>query len=387
MNSLPKFVQSAVPGPSVQFRRKSYGKQGVRHFLRDVLAMANADIDGARHIITGAEVNENGRKKAYGVGNDDFSGDPDYQALVTEFIEPPIRIKYQPVNVGGKRIGAYVIADCQDRPYMMRIDQSEKLRRGDAYIRMRDIPVKMGRRQLQDMFEKKFRDSVSADRVEIGFPGDIIHKDLKIATTDLSGMPSSVAAAKLNQLIDAQSQTHNSGATTVMARLTHARLFGSDDPYQVRTPDELVEEVAQMELKHRDEDNYFLFAENAKKLQLVVFNQGDDVIEDASLSLVMPAHDAFHVARILPMKLINGEFHHRSAAEQADYPAVNVKDERVHISSTLDDVPPHAPVKVFEMPMRICVGAALKGRRIGIRYSLFGSNLRKPARGTLRLLF
>jgi len=63
------------------------------------------------------------------------------------------------------------------------------------------------------------------------------------------------------------------------------------------------------------------------------------------------------------------------------------RDERVHISSTLGDVPPHAPVKVFEIPMRICVGVALKGRRIGIRYSLFGSNLRKPARGTLRLLF
>ena len=134
MNNLLKFVQSATPGQSVQFRRKAYGKEGVRQFLRDVLAMANADVDGARYIITGAEVDENGRKKAHGVSKGDFSGDPSYQSLVTEFIEPPIRIKYQPVTVGGKRVGAYVIADCQDKPYMMRIDFSEKLRRGDAYM-------------------------------------------------------------------------------------------------------------------------------------------------------------------------------------------------------------------------------------------------------------
>jgi hypothetical protein len=387
MNNLLKFVQSATPGQSVQFRRKAYGKEGVRQFLRDVLAMANADIDGARYIITGAEVDENGRKKAHGVSKRDFSGDPSYESLVTEFIEPPIRIRYRPVTISGKNVGAYVIADCQDKPYMMRIDQSEKLRRGDAYIRLRDMPVKMGRRQLQDMFEKKFRDSVSADRIEIGFPGDIIHKDLKIATVDLSGMPSAAAAAKLNQLLEAQAQTHNTGSTTVMARLTHARLFGSDDPYQVRTPDELIKEVAQIERKHRDEDDYFLFEKNVKKLQLVVFNQGDDIIEDASLSLVLPTHEAFHVARNLPKKLIKGEYHNRSAAELADYPAVNIKDELVHVSNTLGDVPPHAPVKVFEIPMRICAGYALKGRKIGIRYSLFGSNLRKPARGQLRLIF
>jgi hypothetical protein len=89
----------------------------------------------------------------------------------------------------------------------------------------------------------------------------------------------------------------------------------------------------------------------------------------------------------LPKKLVNGEYQNRGSAELANYPAVNIKDELVHVSNTLGDVPPHAPVKVFEIPMRICAGAALEGRKNGIRYSLFGSNLRKPARGQLRLLF
>ena len=54
---------------------------------------------------------------------------------------------------------------------------------------------------------------------------------------------------------------------------------------------------------------------------------------------------------------------------------------------TLGEVSTDAPVQVFETPLRICVGDELKGRKLGIRYSVFGSNLRKPSQGKLRLLF
>lgn len=270
---------------------------------------------------------------------------------------------------------------------MMRMDQSEKLRRGDAYVRRQDTSMKMGRRQLQQLFEKKFRDSVSGDHIEIGFPGEIIHKDFRIPTTDLSSLPSALASAKINQLLDVQSQRGNSGSTTVIARLTHARLFGSDDPYKVRTPTELMDEMQQIERKHQVEDQYFLFEKHGNPLQLVVYNQGEEKIEDASLTLVLPRHKAFHIADRLPRKMINGELAERSSKESGDYPAVNIKDDLIHISATLGDIPPHAPVKAYPIPVRVCVDSTLQGRKVGIRYSLYGSNLRTPAKGKLRLLF
>ena len=387
MNRILKIVQSAVPDAQVQLRPTAYASAGIRHFLRDVLAMANASVDGRRYIITGVEIDDMGKKTVNGVSRDDFSGNPPYASLVSDFIEPPIRITYQRVSLGGKDIGVYEIGNCQDRPYMMRMDQSEKLRRGDAYIRREDTCTKMGRRQLQQLFERKFRDSVSGERIEVGFPGEIIHKDFRIPTADLSKLPSSLAGAKLNQLIDVQSQTRNTGSTTVIARLTHARLFGSDDPYKVRTPDELMEEMRQIEQKHLIEDEYFLFEKHGKPLQLVVFNQGDEAIEDASLTLVLPTHAAFHVAERLPKKFVNGEYVVRGSAEMADYPAVSIKDDLVHITATLNEVPPHTPVNVFSTPVRVCVGSELSGRRVGIRYSLHGRNLRSAAKGKLRLLF
>jgi hypothetical protein len=387
MNRLARIARSATPSTAVHFRKRAYGRNGVEAFLRDILAMANASVEGARYIITGMDFDKKGRKRMYAVDSDDFSGKPAYQSLANEHIEPPIRIRYQPVTVEGERVGVFEIGDCQDRPYMMRVDHSETLRRGDAYARVNDSTIKMGRRQLQSLFEIKFRDSVSAANIEIGFPGDIIHKDQKLETFSISNLPSAVASSKLHELIEAQSRVHASTSNTAVARLTHARLFGTDSPYEDRSTEDIMTEMRQIERRYRDHDDYFLFEEHTTRLQLVVYNQSEEPIRDASLTLVMPNHNAFHVATRLPKIPRDDRFIDRTPAEQAEYPAVSLRDDSINISIKLGDIEPGEPNEVFSEPLRVCVGAELKGRRLGIQYSLFAHNLRSAAKGKLRLLF
>jgi hypothetical protein len=50
-------------------------------------------------------------------------------------------------------------------------------------------------------------------------------------------------------------------------------------------------------------------------------------------------------------------------------------------------VPPDSPKLAFTIPLRICVGTDLAGRKFGINYALDGRNFRRPATGKLRLLF
>lgn len=387
MNRLARIIRSATPSTAVQFRKRAYGKSGVELFLRDVIAMANASVEGSRYIVTGVEFDSKDRKRMYGVDNEDFSGKPAYQSLANDHIEPPIRIRYQPVTVEGERVGIFEIGDCQDRPYMMRIDHSESLRRGDAYARVKNSAVKMGRRQLQSLFEKKFQDSVSAANIELGFPGDIIHKDMKIATHSFESLPSVVASARLNELIEAKTRVQASASNTMVARLTHARLFGSDSPYEDRSTDEILAEMRQIERRYVNHDDHFLFEENMTPMQLVLLNQGAEELRDASLTLVMPNHDAFHVATRLPRIPRDGCFVDRTPSEQAGYPAVSLRDDSIHVSAKLGDIAPGEPIEAFDLALRVCVGDALKGRRLGIQYSLFAQNLRTPAKGKLRLLF
>ena len=387
MNRLTKIAQAATPGTAVQLRANAYGSSGIRSFLRDVLAMANASVEGPRYIIVGADCDNAGRKSFNAVDADDFSGKPSYQALANEYIEPPLRIRYQPVSVDGKKIGVFEIGDCQDRPYMMRIDYSETLRRGDAYIRANDSAMKMGRRQLGNLFARKFRDSVSAGDIEIGFPGEIIHKDETIRTCNLANLPSAEASKKLGQLIDIRKNSKSSGSTTVMARLTHARLFGADDPYVDRSPDELMQEMRDLRIKYRNHDDQFLYEEHAETMQLVIYNQGQEPILDASLSLLMPNHNAFYVADKLPKLLRDDQFVNRTPDEMSAYPSVTLKDDAIQITTKIGDIAVGEPINAFNIPLRLCVGEDLLGKRFGIRYTLHGQNLRDPAKGKLRLLF
>jgi hypothetical protein len=385
MNSLARILRSATPSTAIQFRKNAYGQHGVQSFLRDILALANASVDGNRYIVTGVEFDAAGRKRLAGVGRDDFAGKPAYQSLASEHIEPPLRIRYQPVSVDGKRVGVFTIGDSQDRPYMMRVDYSETLRRGDAYARVNKAAVKLGRRQLQALFEEKFRDSVSAATIEIGFPGEIIHKDRDFPTCDLAGLPSAIAGAKLRELMAARKTAFASVSNTIVARLTHARLFGSDSPYEERSTEDIRAEMKQLEQRYREQDDHFLFAQRGDKLQLVIFNQGDEPIQDASLVLVMPNHSALHVARALPKLKRDNGFVERAAVEQAAYPAVTMHDDSIHVTVKLGDIPSGEPVEAFESALRICIGHELRGRRIGIQYSLFAKNLRSAAKGKLRL--
>jgi len=387
LNRLASIVRSATPGTGVKFRQTAYGNNGIHHFLRDVIAMANVAVDGARYIVIGVEFDSKGRRRMKSVASKDFSGKPSYQSLVRDYVEPSVRLNYQAVTIDDKRLGVFEIDDCREPPYMMRVDHSVKLRRGDAYVWRNGSSLKLGRREIQYFFEKNFRDSAAAQSVEIGFPGEIIHKNLKASTTDLDHLPSAVKRSKIKKLLETHANSKNTGATTGMLRLMHARLFGSDDLYETWTPTKLMDEMAQIETRYRDDDLHFLFEANTEKLQFVILNHGDDPIRDVSFSIVMPNHGALYVADQLPKIHRYGKYVDRGDAERAAYPTVNVKDGAIHVTNKLEKIPTGSPVNVYDVPLRICVGSDLKGRKLGIHYSLCGRNLRKPAKGKLRLLF
>ncbi len=386
MNCHAKIAAAASPSTAIQFRESAYGTAGIREFLRDVIAMANANLEGPRHIVVGMHAAKNGKRQVSEIPAADFEGKPSYQGVVNEFIEPQVRIRYEPVTIDGQRVGIYEIGDCQDRPYMMRVDLCETLRRGDAYARVNDAAIKLGRRQLQAMFEQKFRDSISAADVEIGFPGEIIHKQAYLPSVSLEGLPSLVAARKIEQMIDIRRGMRSAGSTTMVARLTHARLFGTDRPYEHRSTETLSEEMLQVAADYRDQDERYLFDEHATRLQLIVSNQGGEAISDASLTIMMPNHPAFHVAKRLPKVLRNSGFVDRPPEDQARYPVVSMSEDAVKVTAKIGDIACQEHVEVFDAPLRVCVGEELAGRKIGVQYTLRAQNLRASARGKLRLI-
>lgn len=386
MSRLLDIVTKAEPGAGVQFRAHAYGKRGIRRFLIDVIAIANAPVDGNRYIVTGVAIGD-GQRQFQPVDPQDFSGQPAYESLAAEYVDPPLRLKYRPVRVNDQVVGVYEIGDCRDRPYMMRIDYSEKLRRGDAYVHAGDAPVKAGRRMLLQMFENRSPGGVTKDTIEVGFSGDVIQKKCRVPTVDLRRLPSRVERGKLSELIAARRKTRGSGATTTMARLVHTQLFGAETPFDDQTLTGLAERLDYVDSKFHAEDQWFLFETHAHKLQLAVFIQGQVALENASLTLRMPRHKALHVANGLPPDPENLPDADDGDAGLVDYPAVSVRQKEIYVASVLGDVAAGVPIDVFEVPLRICAGSELAGKRLNLRYRLFGSNLRQPVDGSLQLAF
>jgi hypothetical protein len=342
------------------------------------MALSNAEVDGPRYIIVGIEVESDGRRSFCPVPAGDFDGKPDYAALVRNHIEPELDIRYERAYVNGQAIGCFEITDCREQPYMMRIDYSETLRRGDAYMRVNNAAIKMGRQQLHSRFKAHFQNSVSANSIEIGFPGEVIHKDLYVNCRDLTSLPSALAAGKLEQLMQAQLDTK--GADSLVARMLHARLYGSDQRYVSRSPDDLLLEMGQIRARYAADDRKYLFGSNGTEIQAVVYNQSDEAILDASLVMLMPKNDELHVADRPPDAV------HR-LHDDSTYPIVDVLENAIRITQHIGDIPAGQPFAIFPTPVLVCAGPGLAGRKFGVRYSLTGQNLRSSPEGKLRLFF
>lgn len=387
MNNLKDILTADASAPGVIFRGAPYGESNCRAFLEDVLALANADAEGPRYIVIGAEEDSNGTRRYNSLSDDDLAKLCGYEALIGEYVEPPIKLQHTRAKIGDKVISVFEVGEGLDKPYLMRSDFSETLRRGDGWARVGGANLKLGRKQLQEFFERKLRDSVATDSVEIGFAGDFLRKELDITTTDFTRLPSVVATTKLKQLLKIQDASKNSGSTTILARLTHTRLFGTDDPYEDRNADDLRREIAEAQVRYKEADDYFLFEEHYSDLQLVVVNHGSEIIQEASLALILPNHNGCRIAEELPPRLNGSGFETRAAAERAEYPGVSRKPDSIHVSYAVGDLAPDMPQKVFRIPLRLCVDNILKDRRMGIQYALFGRNLREPVKGKLKLRF
>lgn len=371
----------------IMFREGAYAPRDHDELLRDVMALANAETQGQRVIIMGVEPRPDG-VRLYDVDDHARHDGTAYQAVIRDFIEPPVGVRYTPLDMDGKHLAALIINDCQDRPYMMRADHSVGLRRGDAWIRVDTENMRMGRRHLVSIFSRRFAEPSFKGHIEVGFPGDYIRKELEVDTADLSTLPSNDVRKRLQTLIDTKKRARMAADGTFIARLTHARLFGSDQAYVQHSVEDLEKELEQVQARFQAGDDYHRYVEKGFKLDVVVFNQGEETIEDASIALMGPRPDGFSIAGAVPPRPpAEGEkgFSAALPAEQAPYPSVGLFRGAYQVSENIGNLEPGKKVSVFKQPLLISADKSLVGQRITLYYKLFGRNLRTPLTGNLTL--
>ncbi len=385
MNTLEKIVREGKEGEQVLFRRGAYTRQSQEELLRDVVSLANANVEGERVIILGVEAGVHGAT-IFDIPREAIDGTHRYHGVIRDFIEPPLNMHARSLAVDGKHLVALILDDCQDKPYMMRADHSASLRRGDAWIRVKTENQRMGRRQLEAVFADRFAEALYTGKVEVGFDGNMLSQEMTVNTADAELLPSKDAKEKLTTLIEAKEQKGAiADENTFITRLTHARLFGADQPYQSHSVSELRKELDNLVERYRDHDDYFRFEQHGQKVNLALVNQSEQELKGASIALMVPRASKFLLARRAPVNPANELKARKVYDDESSYPTVSELEKAYQVTENLGNVAPGQSLLAFKEPLRLFADKSLAGQKVTLFYKLYGRNLRQPISGKLFL--
>ena len=105
MNNLKDILTADGSAPHIILRSTPYAAADTRAFLEDVLALANAAVEGPRYIVIGAANDEQGVRTYCSIDEDELETQFGYAALVSEYIEPSLRIRHVRARLKDKLLG------------------------------------------------------------------------------------------------------------------------------------------------------------------------------------------------------------------------------------------------------------------------------------------
>lgn len=389
---------------SLDFKAIQYEKSQYEEFIKDIMSMANADVENDRYIIIGVNHKPSGDREMLNIGKKDFIDSAIYQQIIRENIEPDIKLDYFPYENEGNLLGIFKISNCFDQPYMMKKD-FRKFKKGDSFIRKGTHVSRMMRRDYDAIFEKKIKKDKFDGKIQLNFSGYGSSHEIELTATSDIKLPSQRAAEKIKKIIKERKQvakmkTQETAFTGISAIFESQQRFAkslssitanpfSPIPYEQRTLEELQNNLKEVDQTYRDDDSYTLFELSSHKINISILNEGHTYIEDASIQLQIKKIEGLLVAEkvyVEPKNDINSLVDaHVPLYESMNYPEVNYTESSIVIYQTIGDVKHRLPINAFKVPIRIVFLDQLAGKVVEIKCKLFGKNLIEPLNKILRI--
>jgi len=380
---------------SLDFKAIQYKKGQHEDLIKDVMSMANADVENDRYIIIGVSHKSSGDREILNIKKGDFIDSAIYQQIIRENIEPEIKLDYSPYKYKSKLLGIFKISGCSDKPYTMKKDFG-KLKKGDSFIRKGTHEPRMTRRDLDIIIEKKIKKHKFDGKIQLSFSKYGSSQEIELMANSDKKLPSQRAAEKIKGIIKekqlAKVKTQNVDSTEISSIFElQKRLIEnpfrvanplSPIPYEQRTLEELQKNLKEVDQTYQDDDYYEFFELNSHKINISILNEGDKYIEDASIELQIKKIQGLFIADKVYEKL---KFVIVPSYESANYPEVDSTGTSIVIYQKIGDIKHHLPIDSFKVPIRIAFLNQLVGEIIEIKCKIFGKNLIEPLTETLKI--
>ncbi|RCW49976.1 helix-turn-helix domain-containing protein [Halanaerobium sp. ST460_2HS_T2] len=376
----------------LDFKAVQYYGNKHEALLKDVMSMANADVEGEKLIVVGVNHKANGERDIVGIEKEDFIDSSNYQQLIRKNIEPYIEISYEPHKYNGKNeedngklIGIIKIKKSDNKPYMMK-KKYEDLNQGDCFVRKGTQQDPMTRNDIDKIFENKTSNNFE-DNIKIGFINTDYSKKVKLPALEKEELPSDRAAKKIKKILEEKRNSEdilgNSGFGDFNKMMEGYRHTFSSAPYEVRSIEELEKNLENVKETYKDNDIYELF-NRSYSINFEIINEDSAYIEDVIFKLIIPKEEGlyiFHKFYEKPNNSLQSQITNLYYPNDSikNYPKINFKeDSKVIVEQDVGEIKHHRYSTIYKEAIRVWINSTLSGKTIELKGILYGKNLAEP---------
>jgi len=390
MKDLEDIIQFENENTILDFKAIQYQKNKFENLLKDIISMANSKTSEDKYIITGVNHKANGERDIIGI-NEDFVDEAIYQQLINENVEPEIEFKYYPYDLNSTKLGVFQIKNCSNPPYMLK-KEFGKLKKGDCFIRKGSHQTRVTRKDIDYFISQKISARNFTGSIDLKF-GDSDSKTLILKPVNNLNYPSDKAESKIKKIItEKEEKLKQSDALGIMLMNQEIPMIGGT-PYKNRSISTLKKNLESVKETYEEDDLYYLFEENANKINLTITNNGDEYIEDSSIEIRISKNEKFLIANSVCRKPDNGSWLDNlnytpvsPSWDEMHYPKVTESEKDYLIFENIGDVKHKIPVAVFKVPIRFVAGQNCINDEIVLRVKVFGKNLPEPFEDELKII-
>lgn len=393
MTEIDNLVEFGNENVVLDFKLNEYPKQETLALIKDVLAMANADVVGDRYIIIGMKPNATGRGI---IGLSSLRDPATFQQTVLDNIVPDIHLDYTPHHTSdNKLLGIIRIYNCNARPYLMKKDYIY-LKKGQGFIRKETTQMELQHSDYEQIYFQRYDAKKFSGDLSVAFNKTMSEKTLYSTpfNPDNLQFPSDIKKKNIEKLIEVKEKEmaqdkrigleHNEDylslySTTAIAM---ANLNRTSISYEHRSLKTLRINLTNVKETYHNEDYHYLFAFQSAKVNFYIQNLGKTFLEDIRVIIKIAKENGFFISKLLPKEYTK----ETDLKTNFNYPLVEENETIYEVSENIGDIHQLLPCKVFKEPLRIAFHPKLSGKTITLHISFFGKNLITPIEKTLEIL-
>jgi hypothetical protein len=367
---LQQLIQQPIPSSKLVIF-DSFRMPEPSELVKEVIGLANADVEGPRYILFGVNPGAIGGSKVVGIKDDAAAALKKAHRVISAQIEPVISLAFIFDKIDGKLAGALEIDSGEDGPFVPGEAFSAGIAGEQTWVRegrelrvvdISELGSEPARESTGDHAEVIAAEPIEVPNIDVGFD-----EDPKCEVIDLS-IPDSSNPPFADEESEAGSQTSLTQTVKTAVNTMTTRLVGLAGRRSQDEEDSGTDVVKAAQDLISEASNHYYYEEKALPLNFSVINTGSHAVDDLHIEFGFPKIEDFDIADRIHMSPFDKSSH--PATRNQGYPEVVDNGKGIFVRNHIGTLEPAARTPALRRRIRMAVGPRAQMKKMAIRYIL-----------------